>query len=471
MHSTKAIFFVKPRTYSFDFSKAFFAEHEFWILLARRLQQAEFIQTSEEIPCLAGVKTCNSTRIRLFHIHLDPGLRTGEAGCKYHSEGRITTTLAEEINGDEDESEQACLCSQCYPLFKYTLNYTSVTAWKCFCCLNTGNIVPLKSQEALRTRAFKRQRAFFEFNHMFKHYETYPQLKKTEENGSQSQGVAPGPMKAQLLHWQSCTAMGRRARLWANPETQMPICPVPAAICSSRSVKHWPLFVTKGNSKFTDIMEGSYWRRPDRHGQNIIIKQRTQHPTTALQLHDLSRCKTGFNHLNGHLRCPSLDTLQHLNVFLVVRGPKMKTVFKVQPHQCQVQRDNHFPSPAGHTISDTSQDAVGLLGHLDTLLAHTIDQHPQVLFHQAAFQPLCPKPVALHGVVVTQMQDPALAESHTTGLGPSIQPVQPPLQSLPTLKQINTPAQLRVICKLTEGALHPLIQIIDKDMKQNWPQY
>ncbi|KAK4819224.1 hypothetical protein QYF61_027054 [Mycteria americana] len=34
------------------------------------------------------------------------------------------------------------------------------------------------------------------------------------------------------------------------------------------------------------------------------------------------------------LRCPSLDTLQHLNVSLVVRGPKLHTVFEVQPHQC-----------------------------------------------------------------------------------------------------------------------------------------
>ena len=62
-------------------------------------------------------------------------------------------------------------------------------------------------------------------------------------------------------------------------------------------------------------------------------------------------------------------------------------------------------------ISDTSQDVVGLLGHLGTLLAHiqpAVDQHPQVLFHWAAFQPLSPKPVAMHGGVVTQVQDPAL---------------------------------------------------------------
>ncbi|KAK4828634.1 hypothetical protein QYF61_000282 [Mycteria americana] len=105
------------------------------------------------------------------------------------------------------------------------------------------------------------------------------------------------------------------------------------------------------------------------------------------------------------LHCPSLATLQHLNVSLVVRGPKLNTVFEVQPHQCPVQGHDHFPTPAGHTISDTSQDAVGLLGHLGTLPAHiqlAVNQHPQVLFRRAAFQPLFPKPVVLHGVVVTQ---------------------------------------------------------------------
>ncbi|KAK4824258.1 LOW QUALITY PROTEIN: hypothetical protein QYF61_012524 [Mycteria americana] len=174
------------------------------------------------------------------------------------------------------------------------------------------------------------------------------------------------------------------------------------------------------------------------------------------------------------LRCPSLDTLQHLNVSLQVRGPKLNTVIKVRSHQCRVQGHDHFPTPAGHTISDTSQDAIGLLGHLGTLPAHiqpAIGQHPQVLFHQAAFQPPFPKPVALHGIVVTQVQDPALSlvEPHAIGLGSLIQPAQIPL--LPTLKQINTPTQLGVICKLTEGALRPLIQIIDKDIKQNQPQY
>ncbi|KAK4819049.1 hypothetical protein QYF61_024688 [Mycteria americana] len=82
------------------------------------------------------------------------------------------------------------------------------------------------------------------------------------------------------------------------------------------------------------------------------------------------------------------------------------------------------------------------------------------------------KPVALHGVAVAQVQDLALSliEPHTIGPSPSIQPVQVPLQSLPSLKQIDTPAQFGVLCKLTEGALDPFIQITDKDIKQNWPQ-
>ncbi|KAK4824881.1 hypothetical protein QYF61_021088 [Mycteria americana] len=94
-----------------------------------------------------------------------------------------------------------------------------------------------------------------------------------------------------------------------------------------------------------------------------------------------------------------------------------------------------------------------------------VNKHPQVLLCWAAFQPLFPKPVALHGVAVAQVQDLALGlvKPHTIDLGPSIQPVQVPLQSLPTLKQINTPAQLGVICKLAEGALNPFVQIIDKD--------
>ncbi|KAK4830413.1 hypothetical protein QYF61_010944 [Mycteria americana] len=176
-----------------------------------------------------------------------------------------------------------------------------------------------------------------------------------------------------------------------------------------------------------------------------------------------SRPFTSFVALSGHAPAPQCLSCSE--------GPKL---FEVWPHQCRVQQHDHFPSPAGHTVPDTSQEAVGFLGYLGTLLAHiqlAVDQQPQVLFRQAAFQPLFPKPVALHGVVVTQVQDPTLrlVEPHTIGLGPLIQSVQIPLQSLPTLKQVNTPAHFGVICKLTEGALDPFIQIIEKILNRTGP--
>ena len=80
--------------------------------------------------------------------------------------------------------------------------------------------------------------------------------------------------------------------------------------------------------------------------------------------------------------------LQGLDVFLVVRVPKLNALHEVWPYQSWVQGDDHLAAPAGCVISDTGQDAAGLLGDLSTLLAHaqlnTDKQHPQVLFLHAA---------------------------------------------------------------------------------------
>ena len=83
------------------------------------------------------------------------------------------------------------------------------------------------------------------------------------------------------------------------------------------------------------------------------------------------------------LLCPSLTSVQGLNVFLVARSLKLNTVLEVRPQQNWVQRDDNSPAPASSDISDTSQDAIGLLGHLGTLLAlvqPNVNQYPQVHF-------------------------------------------------------------------------------------------
>ncbi|KAJ7413022.1 hypothetical protein BTVI_44355 [Pitangus sulphuratus] len=100
-----------------------------------------------------------------------------------------------------------------------------------------------------------------------------------------------------------------------------------------------------------------------------------------------------------------------------------------------------------------------------------VDLQPQVIFCWAAFQSLFLQTVALHGVVVARVQDPSafgLVEPCATGLDPSIQPVQIPL---PILQQIYIPNQLGVVHKFTEGTLDPFIQIINKDVRQDWGQY
>lgn len=85
--------------------------------------------------------------------------------------------------------------------------------------------------------------------------------------------------------------------------------------------------------------------------------------------------------------------------FLVVRDPELNTVLKVKSHQCGIQKNNCFPSSAGHTISNASQVASDLLGHLGTPLVHvqpSVDQYLQFLFCYAAFQALCSRTILLN---------------------------------------------------------------------------
>lgn len=63
---------------------------------------------------------------------------------------------------------------------------------------------------------------------------------------------------------------------------------------------------------------------------------------------------------------------------------------------------------------------------------------------KSSYQSVFPKPLLLHGLVMTQVQHLAfsLVECHATGSSQLTFPIQIPQQSLPTLKQFSTPAQL-----------------------------
>ena len=62
-------------------------------------------------------------------------------------------------------------------------------------------------------------------------------------------------------------------------------------------------------------------------------------------------------------RCPPLISLQHLEISLVLRCPKLDTKLQVWPHQCRAQGDYHLPASAGHAqSSDTGT------GHTEGLI-------------------------------------------------------------------------------------------------------
>ena len=117
---------------------------------------------------------------------------------------------------------------------------------------------------------------------------------------------------------------------------------------------------------------------------------------------------------------------QRVNIFFCSERPKTE-------HSIQsVVSLRLSPAPSSNTISDTSQDTIGLLGQLGTLLAHvqpSTDQYFQVHFLYTVSQPPCHKSVALPGVIVAKVQDLALGllELHPIGLSPSVHPVQIPV--------------------------------------------
>ena len=73
----------------------------------------------------------------------------------------------------------------------------------------------------------------------------------------------------------------------------------------------------------------------------------------------------------------------------------------------------------------------------------------------------------MHGVVPPQVQDPALAlvGFHQVPLCPALQPVQVLLNGSAACQCIHHSSQFGVISKLAEGALRPIIQVIDEEVK------
>lgn len=114
-----------------------------------------------------------------------------------------------------------------------------------------------------------------------------------------------------------------------------------------------------------------------------------------------------------------------------IKRKKKMTVFSLQRvliHSgFRVERENHFPCPAGHASFDVAQNTVGILGCKHTQLAHNhiIKQQSQVLLLWAALNPLITQPIFMPGTAPTSVRDLTrdLVELPGVHEGPPLKPV------------------------------------------------
>ncbi|GAB0187163.1 cAMP-dependent protein kinase inhibitor alpha [Grus japonensis] len=111
-----------------------------------------------------------------------------------------------------------------------------------------------------------------------------------------------------------------------------------------------------------------------------------------------------------------------------------------------------------------------------TLFTHielVVHQDHQVLFHKAALKPDGPQPVLHSWIMFSQVQDLTLVlvELHKVLVSPLFQPIQIFLQGGSPFRSVHFLTRFRIISKLHQGTLDPIIQITYEDTKQCWAQY
>lgn len=97
----------------------------------------------------------------------------------------------------------------------------------------------------------------------------------------------------------------------------------------------------------------------------------------------------------------------------------------------------------------------------------------QAIFYQAVFQLGDPQRILVHGVVLPPVQDFGLLldELHEVPVSPFVQPAKVSLGESTTCWCITHTSQSCAMNKLAEGTLCRIIQTIDENVKQDWPQH
>lgn len=125
----------------------------------------------------------------------------------------------------------------------------------------------------------------------------------------------------------------------------------------------------------------------------------------------------------------TLDAVQNVNILLALESAKNGCSTPDTVLQVPNRGEDHFPGPAGYTLANTAQDAVGLLCHKGTLPTHVklvVQQDTQNVFCRAASHTVSPKTEQLHGMTPTPVENFALAfaDLHEVPLSPFLQSAQ-----------------------------------------------
>lgn len=187
----------------------------------------------------------------------------------------------------------------------------------------------------------------------------------------------------------------------------------------------------------------------EQEGSPLSLLSFRLNPLSYFSCFSQEECSTPFPcsiPISGHTLVPHCHSSSE--------GPsKLTSGLKMQASAVPSKGQQSLPWACGCTMADTSQ--VPLVfhhwAHIQPLSTSTCWSFPAMRFS------VIPTPAwstpwdCCHPQAGSALH---LVDPHTTGLGPSIQPVPILLQSLPA-QQINIPAQLSVIC------MHPSLQLTE----------
>ena len=81
-------------------------------------------------------------------------------------------------------------------------------------------------------------------------------------------------------------------------------------------------------------------------------------------------------------------------------APELGAVLQVGSQEGRVEGEHHVSRRASHTSLDATQDTVGLLGYMHTLMAHvesSINLNPKILLLRAALKPYRAQSISVLG--------------------------------------------------------------------------